>query len=49
MVQTFRNMYGHDKLDRNTFRNMEEAKPGAGRRRFREKEVRRTKATQRKA
>ena len=42
-------MYGHDKLDRNVFWQMEEARPGAGRRRFREREVKRSVATQRNA
>ena len=49
MVRTFRIMYGHDKLDKKVFWKMEEARPGAGRRRFREKEVKRTIADQRKA
>ena len=51
MVRTFRIMHGHviDKLDKNIFWKMEEARPGAGRRRFKEKELRRTVATQIKA
>ena len=49
MVRTFRILYGHDKLDKNIFWKMEEARPGAGLRRFKEKEVRRTVATQRNA
>ena len=32
MVRTFRILYGHDKLDKNIFWKMEEARPGAGRR-----------------
>ena len=49
MVRTFRIRNGHDKVDKNIFWSMEEARSGPGRRRFREKEVRRTVATQRKA
>ena len=40
--------YGHDKIDKEVFWKMEEARPGVGRRRFKEKEVKRTVATQRK-
>ena len=49
MVRVYRIMYGHDKIDKELFWKMEEARPGVGRRRFKEKEVRRTVATQRKA
>ena len=48
MVRVYRIMYGHDKLDKTKFWKMEEAREGAGRRRFQEKEVRRTLATERK-
>ena len=41
-------IYGHDKIEKSTFWRMEQAREGAGRRRFREKEVTRTIATQRK-
>ena len=49
MVRTFRIMYGHDKLDKESFWKMEEARPTPGRRRFKEKEIRRTSGIQRKA
>ena len=48
MVRTFRIINGDDKLKKENFWKMEEARPGAGRRRFKEKEVKRTIATQRK-
>ena len=41
-------MYGYDKVDKSTFWKMEEPREGAGRRRFREKEVLRTVALQRR-
>ena len=51
MVRNFRIMHGHvmDKLEKNIFWKLEEARPGVVRRRFKEKELRRTVATQRKA
>ena len=49
IVRTYRIMYGHDKLDKETFWKMEEARPTIGRRRFKEKEVRRTVSLQKKA
>ena len=49
MVRAYRIMNGHDKLDKEVFWKMEEARPGIGRRRFKVKEVRRTIAHQRKA
>ena len=49
MVRTYRIMYGHDRVDKESFWKMEEARPTAGRRRFKEKEVRRTLGIQRKA
>jgi hypothetical protein len=48
MVRVFRIMNGNDKVDKNIFWTMEEAREGAGRRRFKEKEIRRTVARQRK-
>ena len=48
MVRTFRIIKGHDKIDKSIFWSMEEARPGPGRRRFREYEVKRTVGTQRK-
>ena len=48
MTRVYRIMYGYDKVDKSTFWKMEEAREGAGRRRFREKEVSRTVALQRK-
>lgn len=47
MVRVFRIMNGDDKLDKKTFWILEEARQGAGRRRFKEKEIRRTVAGQR--
>ena len=47
IVRVFRIMNGDDKLDKKTFWTMEEARQGAGRRRFKEKEIRRTVAIQR--
>ena len=49
IVRTFRIMNGHDKVDKKLFWKMEEPRPGAGRRRFRKQEVKRTIADQRKA
>ena len=49
MVRAYRIMNGNDKLDKETFWKMEEARPGIGRRRFKVKEVKRTIAFQRKA
>ena len=48
MVRVYRIMYGHDKLEKTKFLKMEEAREGAASRRFREKEVRRTLANERK-
>ena len=42
-------MNGHDNLDKEMFWQMEKARPGIGRRRFKVKEVKRTIAVQRKA
>ena len=49
MVITYRIMYGRDKLDKQTFWKMEEPREGVGRRRFREKEIKRTVAVQKKS
>jgi hypothetical protein len=48
MVRTFRIMNGHDKVEKTTFWKMAEVREGPGRRRFREKEVCRTIAAQKK-
>ena len=48
MTRVYRIMYGYDKVEKSVFWKMEEARERAGRRRFREKEVTRTLATQRK-
>ena len=48
MVRVFRIMNKNDNIDKNLFWNIEEAREGAGRRRFKEKEIRRTVAGQRK-
>ena len=48
MVRVFRIMNGNDKVDEKLFWAREEAREGAGRRRFKEKEIRRTLAMQRK-
>ena len=48
MVRTFRIINGNNKVSKETFWQMEEARQGAGRRRFKEKEVKGTVATQRK-
>ena len=48
MVRVFRIMNGNDKVDKKYFWTMEEARPGAGRRRFKEKEIKRSIAMQRK-
>ena len=47
MVRAFRIMDGDDKLDKKTFWTMEGARQGAGRQRFKEKEIRRTVDVQR--
>ena len=49
MIRTYRIMYGHDKLKKETFWKMEEPREGVGRRRFKEKEIKRTVALQKKA
>ena len=46
MVRVFRILNGDDKVKKETLWQMEEAREGAGRRRFREKEIRRTIALQ---
>ena len=48
MVRVFRIMNGDDVIDKETFWTLEGAREGAGRRRFKEKEIRRTVAFQRK-
>ena len=48
MVRTYRIMNGYDKVEKTTFWKMAEARKGPGRRRFKEKEVCRTIAAQRK-
>ena len=48
MVRVFRIMNENDKIDKTSFWTMEEPRQGAGRRRFKEKEIRRTIAGQRK-
>ena len=48
MVRVFRILNGDDKVKKETFWHMEEAREGAGRRRFRVKEIKRTLAVQRK-
>ena len=48
MVRVYRILNGNDKVDKKMFWTMEEAREGAGRRRFKEKEIRRTLAMQRK-
>ena len=48
MVRVFRILNGNDKVDEELFWTREVAREGAGRRRFKEKEVRRTIAMQRK-
>ena len=48
MVRVFRIMNGDDKINKKMFWTMEEARQGAGRRRFKEKEIRRNIAGQRK-
>jgi hypothetical protein len=48
MTRVYRIMYGHDKIDKSTFWNMEGPREGVGRRRFREKEISRTLAVQRR-
>ena len=48
MVRVFRIMNGNDRIDKTSFWTMEEARKGAGRRRFKDKEIRRTVADQKK-
>ena len=48
MTRVYRIMYGHDKIDKSTFWKMEGPREGVGRRRFREKEISRTLAVQRR-
>ena len=48
LVRTFRIINGNDKVSKESFWEMEEARAGIGRRRFKEKEIKRTIATQRK-
>ena len=48
VVRTFRILNGDDKVEKKTFWKMAEARPGLGRRRFKEKEIQRTVAVQRK-
>ena len=48
MVRMYRIMNGHDKVEKTTFWKMAEAREGPGRRRFREQEVCRTIASQKK-
>ena len=48
MLRVFRIMNGDDKVDKEYFWTLEKTSPGVGRRRFREKEVKRTIAVQRK-
>ena len=48
MVRVFRIMNGDDHIDKESFWTLEGAREGAGRRRFKEKEIRRTVAFQRK-
>ena len=48
MVRTFRILNGDDHVQKETFWSMEEPRQGAGRRRFKEKEIRRSVGAQRK-
>ena len=48
MVRTFRIFNCDDKVRKETFLKLKEARPGAGRRCFKEKEIKRTISTQRK-
>ena len=48
MTRVYRIMYGRDKIEKSVLWKMEQAREGAGRKRFQEKEVTRTLATQRK-
>ena len=48
MIRVFRIMNGNDKMNKEDFWTLEEARPGVGRRRFRAKEIKRTIAVQRK-
>ena len=47
-VRTFRILNGDDKVEKETFWKMAEARPGLGRRRFKVKEIQRTVAVQRR-
>ena len=46
MVRTFRIINGNDKVNKEIFWEMEEARQGAGRRRFKVKDVKRTGTVQ---
>ena len=46
MVRVFRILNGDDKIKKETFRQMEEARQGVGRRKFKKKEIQRTVAVQ---
>ena len=48
MVRTFRILNGNDNMKKETFWQLEEPREGAGRRRFKEKEIKRTIGSQRK-
>ena len=48
MTRTYRILNGHNKISKETFWTLEEAREGAGRRRFKHNEIKRTIATQRK-
>ena len=48
LVRTFRILNGNDKVEKETFWKMAEARAGAGRRRFKAKEIERTVAVQQK-
>ena len=48
LIRTFRILNNDDKIDKEKFWELEEAREGAGRRRFRVKEIKRTLAVQRK-
>ena len=48
MIRTFRILNGNDNVKKETFWQLEEPREGAGRRRFKEKEIKRTIGTQRK-
>ena len=48
LVRTFRILNGDDRIDKETFWKLEDAREGAGRKRFRVKKINRTVAVQRK-